>query len=54
MTEYFNNVLTTFMGLERVICVAVYVGSESSRISSKISVTKINIGLTGLEQHESN
>ncbi len=32
-----NNVLTTFLGLERGSCVAVYAGSESSRISSKIS-----------------
>ncbi len=35
--DYFNNVLTTFLGLERGSCVAVYGGSESSWISSKIS-----------------
>ncbi len=35
--NYFINVLTTFLGLEHVSCVAVYAGSESSRISSKIS-----------------
>ncbi len=35
--DYFNNVFTTFLGLERVSCIAVYAGSESSRISSKIS-----------------
>ncbi len=35
--DYFTDVLTTFLGLERVRCVAVYAGSESSRISSKIS-----------------
>ncbi len=34
--DYFNNVLTTFLGLELVSCVAVYGGSDSSRISSKI------------------
>ncbi len=33
--DYFNDVLTTFLGLERVSCVAVYAGSESSRVSSK-------------------
>ncbi len=35
--DYFNNVLTTFLGLERGSCIVVYAGSESSRISSKIS-----------------
>ncbi len=35
--DYFNNVFTAFLDLERVSCVAVYAGSESSRISSKIS-----------------
>ncbi len=35
--DYFRNVLTTFLGLERVSCVAVYAGSENSVISSKIS-----------------
>ncbi len=35
--DYFNDVLTTFLGLERVSCVAVYTGSESSQISSKMS-----------------
>ncbi len=34
--DYFNDVLTTFLGLERGCYVAVYGGSESS-ISSKIS-----------------
>ncbi len=34
--DYFNDVLTTFLGLELVSCVAVYGGSESSQISSKI------------------
>ncbi len=53
--DYFNNVLTTFLGLKCVSCVAVYAGSESSRISSKIIfifVPKINKGLTDLERHE--
>ncbi len=52
--DYFNDVLTNFLCLERVSCAAVYAGSESSRISSKIliSVPKTNEGLTGLEQHE--
>ncbi len=35
--KYFNDVLTTFLCLERVSCIAVYAGSESSQISSKIS-----------------
>ncbi len=35
--DYFNNVLTTFLCLEHVSCIAVYPESESSRISSKIS-----------------
>ncbi len=35
--DYLNNGLTTFLGLECCTCVAVYGGSESSRISSKIS-----------------
>ncbi len=30
---YFNDVLTTFLGLESFSCVAVYAGSESSWIS---------------------
>ncbi len=53
--DYFNNVLTTFLGLECVSCVAVYRGSESSWISSKhilICVWKMNEGLMGLEQVE--
>ncbi len=47
--DYFKDVLTTFLGLERGSCIAVYAGPESSRISSKI---KYKEGLTGLEQHE--
>ncbi len=53
--DYFNDVLTTFLGLECVSSVAVYAGSESSRISSKNilnCVPKINKGFMGLERHE--
>ncbi len=53
--DYFNNVLTTFLGLERGSYIAVYSESESSRISSKkilICVTKMNDSLKGWEQHE--
>ncbi len=35
---YFSNVLTTFPGLESGGSIAVYAGSESSRMSSKISI----------------
>ncbi len=35
--DYYINVLTTFLGLERISCVAVYAGMKSTRISSKIS-----------------
>ncbi len=35
--DYFNNVLTAFLGLERGSCIAVYAESENSWISSKIS-----------------
>ncbi len=35
--DNFNDVLISFLGLERVSCVAVSAGSESSRISSKTS-----------------
>ncbi len=34
--DYFNNVLSAFLGLEHGSCVALYAGSESSQISSKI------------------
>ncbi len=53
--DYFNNVLTTFLVLEHVSCIAVYAGSESSRISPKnilICVPKMNEGVKGLEWHE--
>ncbi len=35
--DYFNDVLTTFLGFERGSSIAVYVEPESSLISSKIS-----------------
>ncbi len=35
--DYIIDVLATFLGLEHFSCVAVYAGSESSQISSKIS-----------------
>ncbi len=54
--DYFNDVLTTFLGLERGSTVAVYGGSESSFTFHKkyilICVPKMNEGLTGLERHE--
>ncbi len=49
-----NNVLPTFLGLERVSCMAVFAGSESSDFLKNILiyVPKMNKGLTGLERHE--
>ncbi len=52
--DHFNYVLTTFLGLECVSCIAVY---EQRRLSDFIKailicVLKMNKGLTGLEQHE--
>ncbi len=47
--------LATFLGLDRVSCIAVYGGSESSRICSKLSyicVPKMIEDLTDLERHE--
>ncbi len=38
--DYFNKVLTTFLGHERSSCVAIYVGSEGEE------------NLMGLEWHE--
>ncbi len=45
--DYFNNVLTNFLGLEPVGYVAVYAGTKSL-----ICVPNMNKGLMGLEQHE--
>ncbi len=53
--DYFNDVRTTFLGLEHCSCIAVYAESESSRIFFKnilICVPKMNEGLRGLERHE--
>ncbi len=53
--DYFTDFLTKFLCVDRGSCVAVYGGSESSRISSKnilICVPKMKEGLTGLERHE--
>ncbi len=52
--DYFNDVFTTFLGLEHFSCFAVYAGSESSWIHQKYlnCVRKMNEGLTGLERHE--
>ncbi len=36
--DYFNVVLTTFLGLERVSCVAVYTGSESSQFIKHVLI----------------
>ncbi len=49
--DYFNNVLTTFLGIERVSYVAVYAGSES-RVKKKTCFPKMIEGLAGLERHE--
>ncbi len=50
--DNFNSVLTTFLGLELVSCIAVYAGSESPWISLKIMYgLKMNKSLTGFEWH---
>ncbi len=51
--DYFNNVLTTFLGLGT--CIALY--GESERLSDFINIIFISVpkksrGLTGLERHE--
>ncbi len=52
--DYFNDVLTTFLGLERVSCIAVYAGQKALGFNQNIliCVLKMNEGLTGLEWHE--
>ncbi len=52
--DYFNNVLTTFLGLEHGSYVTVYEGSRLLDFIKNIliCVPKMNEGLTGLEQHE--
>ncbi len=49
--DYFNNVLTTFLGIERVSYVAVYAGSERQG-QKKNCFPKMIEGLAGLERHE--
>ncbi len=46
--DYFNDVLTNFLGLECGSCAAVYAGTEISRMLSKIliCVPKMNKGTT--------
>ncbi len=52
--NYFNNVFTTFLGLERFRSIAVYAGSENSDFIKNIliCVPKMNEYLTGLEKQE--
>ncbi len=52
--DYFNNVLTTFLGLKHGSYVTVYEGSRLLGFIKHIliCVLKMNEGLTGLEQHE--
>ncbi len=52
--DYFNNVLTIFLGLEHGSYVVVYEGSRLLYFIKTIliCVLKMNEGLTGLEQHE--
>ncbi len=54
--DYFNNVLTTFLGLERVGSIAVCGWSESSVFIKNIliCVPKMIVGLKGLERYEGN
>ncbi len=48
--DYFNNVLTTFLGLEHVSCIAVLCWVRKDFIKNiLICVPKMNEGLMGLE-----
>ncbi len=53
--DYFNDVLTTFLDLERGSCVAAY-GRDRKLSDFKknilICVRKMNEGFTGLKRHE--
>ncbi len=49
--DYFNDVLITFLDLDRGGSLTVYAGSESSRIPSKY-LNLCSKNLTGLEEHE--
>ncbi len=53
--DYFNNVLTTLMGLEHVTGIDVYAGQRKKLldfISILTCVPKMNEGLMGLEWHK--
>ncbi len=53
--DYFNSVLSTFLGLEHVICIAVYAGFRKVLDFIRhilICVPKMNKVLTGLERYE--
>ncbi len=53
--DCFNDVLTTFLGLEHVSCIDVYGRIRELLDFMKnilICVPKMNEGLTGLERHE--
>ncbi len=55
--DYFIDVLTTFLGLERVSCVAVRVRKLVRKLldfikNVLICIPKMNKGLTGLDRHE--
>ncbi len=53
-TDYFKDVLTTFLGLELVSCVAAFGGSESTKSSNYLNLSSkdsVKV-LTGLERHE--
>ncbi len=52
--DYFNDVLSTFLGLERGSRMAVYGSSDFIKniFDKNICVPKMNEGLMGLERHE--
>ncbi len=52
--DYFNNVLTIFLGLEHGSYAAVYEGSRLLYFIKTIliGVPEMNEGITGFEQHE--
>ncbi len=50
--DYFNDVLTTFLGLEHVSCIAVRKLSNFTK-NIFICVPKMNEGIKGFVQHES-
>ncbi len=51
--DYFNDLLATFLDLDRGRILAVYAGSENTQNSSKImNLCSEDEGLTGLERHE--